>query len=75
MTWPFAWDKTSAPTRRKGLSVDAQKNRDLLIRILEATWLTNYAGEWWHWSYGDSGWALRVGAPFAVYDRLPEGVR
>lgn len=74
-TSPFAWDETSAPTLIKGLSPEAQKNRDLLIKTLAATGLTNYAGEWWHWSYGDSGWALRVGAPFAVYDRLPEGVR
>lgn len=70
MTTPFAWDETSAPTVTKNLSREAQANRDLLIRTLEATGLTNYAGEWWHWSYGDSGWALRVGAPAALYDRL-----
>lgn len=74
MTSPFAWDETSAPRRMKGLSAEAQKNRGLLIQTLEVTGLTNYAGEWWHWSYGDSGWALRVGAPQAVYDRLPEDV-
>jgi len=39
---------------------------------LDLTGLTNYLGEWWHWSYGDSGWALRVGAKKAVYDRLRE---
>lgn len=71
MTSPFDWDETSAPTKMKGLSSTAQANRDLLCRTLEATGLTNYIGEWWHWSYGDSGWALRVGAPCAVYDRLP----
>ena len=72
MTSPFAWDETSAPTRLPGLTPEAQANRDLLIRMLEKTGLTNYAGEWWHWSYGDSGWALRVGADYAVYDRLRE---
>ena len=55
-----------------GLSPDAQANRKLLIHTLEKTGLTNYTGEWWHWSYGDSGWALRVKAPRALYDRLPE---
>lgn len=70
MVSPFAWDETSASTKIKGLSPQAQANRDLLVRTLEAAGLTNYAGEWWHWSYGDSGWALRVGAPVAFYDRL-----
>ena len=70
LTSPFAWDETSAPTQTRGLSSKAQAGRDLLVRALEAAGLTNYAGEWWHWSYGDSGWALRVGAPAAVYDRL-----
>jgi D-alanyl-D-alanine dipeptidase len=72
MTAPFEWDETSAPTVLKGLTDIAQKNRTLLIETLEVVGLTNYRGEWWHWSYGDSGWALRVAAPFAVYDRLPE---
>jgi D-alanyl-D-alanine dipeptidase len=74
VTSPFEWDETSAPTRMRGLTPEAQANRDLLIQTLEATGLTNYTGEWWHWSYGDSGWALRVAAPCAVYDRLPESV-
>jgi D-alanyl-D-alanine dipeptidase len=73
MTSPFAWDETSAPTRMKGLSPEAVANRRLLIGTLEAVGLTSYAGEWWHWSYGDQGWALRTGAAKAVYDRLPEG--
>ena len=72
MTSPFDWDETSAPTAVSGLSPTAQANRQLLIDTLAAIGLTNYIGEWWHWSYGDSGWALRVGAEFAIYDRLPE---
>jgi len=72
MTSPFEMDETSAPGDTPGLSETAQKNRRLLFEALEKTGLTNYLGEWWHWSYGDSGWALRVGADKAVYDRLPE---
>ncbi len=72
MTSPFEMDETSAPGDTPGLSEAAQKNRRLLFEALEKTGLTNYLGEWWHWSYGDSGWALRVGADKAVYDRLPE---
>ena len=72
MTSPFEMDETSAPADTKGLTEAAQANRRLLFDALEKTGLTNYAGEWWHWSYGDSGWALRVGADKALYDRLPE---
>ena len=72
MTSPFEMDETSAPSDTPGLSEEAQKNRALLFGTVEKTGLTNYIGEWWHWSYGDSGWALRVGAKNAVYDRLPE---
>lgn len=69
---PFEWDEKCAPTILPGLTPAAQANRDLLVRTLSATGLTNYAGEWWHWSYGDSGWALRTGAPKAIYGRLPD---
>jgi len=72
MTSPFEMDETSAPGDTPGLSAEAQANRRLLFGALEPTGLTNYLGEWWHWSYGDSGWALRVGAKTALYDRLPE---
>ena len=72
MTSPLEMDETSAPGDVKGLTEDAQKNRRLLFDTLQKTGLTNYRGEWWHWSYGDSGWALRVRAKNAVYDRLPE---
>lgn len=72
MTSPFEMDETSAPADTKGLTEEAQANRRLLFGALEATGLTNYLGEWWHWSYGDSGWALRTGAKAALYDRLLE---
>ena len=29
--------------------------------------LTNYPSEYWHWSYGDQGWAYRTGANQALY--------
>jgi D-alanyl-D-alanine dipeptidase len=58
---------TSAPTFYHKLSEQARANRLLLIETMESTGLTNYVGEWWHWSYGDQGWALRVGNPVAYY--------
>ena len=57
----------SAPTYSGKLSEIARSNRLLLIETMESTGLTNYVGEWWHWSYGDQGWALRVGSPVAYY--------
>jgi D-alanyl-D-alanine dipeptidase len=69
-------DHRGAAMNARGLSEVAQKHRELLRSVLEPTGLTNYADEWWHWSYGDNGWALRVGAPKAIYDKiqLPENV-
>lgn len=75
-TSPFdILDVRSAAMGARGLSPEAEKNRALLRSILEPTGLTNYADEWWHWSYGDNGWALRVVAPCAIYDKieLPAG--
>ena len=70
-TSPFdLLDNTHAAFDAPGLSDEARKNRDLLKSVLEPTGLTNYADEWWHWSYGDNGWALRVGADKAIYDKI-----
>ena len=70
-TSPFdLLDNAQAAFDAPGLSDQAHKNRELLRSILEPTGLTNYADEWWHWSYGDNGWALRVGAGKAIYDKI-----
>lgn len=58
---------SGAPTYYHKLSEQARANRLLLIEVMESVGLTNYVGEWWHWSYGDQGWALRVGNPVAYY--------
>ena len=60
-------DLEGAAMDSDAISDTAKKNRALLRSVLEPTGLTNYADEWWHWSFGDNGWALRVGAPCAVY--------
>lgn len=72
MTSPHERPEASAPADFTDLTDTAKANRKLLRDTLTATGLTVYAGEWWHYSYGDSGWALRTGAPVALYDRLPE---
>lgn len=68
---PFAiTDVQQAAMQAPGITETARRNRELLRSVLEPTGLTNYADEWWHWSYGDNGWALRTGAPHALYDKI-----
>ena len=56
-----------APTAVGGLSSEAAENRRLLCFVMHSTGLSNCRTEFWHWSYGDSAWAARVGAAVAVY--------
>ena len=72
MTSPLEMGWDSAPTHMEGLSETAQKNRALLISVLSEAGITNFAGEWWHWSWGEPGWALRTGRPIALYGAVPE---
>jgi D-alanyl-D-alanine dipeptidase len=51
----------------QGLSDEARRGRDILGNALSAGGLTNYPSEYWHWSYGDQGWAYRGGHPYAIY--------
>lgn len=51
-----------------GLSPEASLHRRILSDALLEGGLTNYPSEFWHWSYGDQGWAYRTGAEFALYD-------
>jgi len=59
-----------APTAVEGLSPESAENRRLLCFVMHATGLTNCRDEFWHWSYGDSAWAVRMGEPIAVYGAI-----
>lgn len=63
-------DTDGAAFDAPGLSDIARRNRSILKEALESAGITNYPAEWWHWSYGDQGWASREGHPCAIYDRL-----
>jgi len=67
--YDIGWD--SAPTAIHGLSATACANRKLLISILTQSGLTNYPGEWWHWTWGEPGWALRTHREVALYGAVP----
>ena len=45
----------------------ALENRRLLISLMEEAGFSNYPEEWWHFDYGNRNWALRTGAPHALY--------
>lgn len=64
----------SYPFDAPNLSEPASKHRRILGEALIAGKLTNYPSEWWHWSYGDQGWAYRNGFEAAIYGPAePEG--
>jgi zinc D-Ala-D-Ala dipeptidase len=60
----------SFPFAAQGITDEARRYRDILAEALLSTGLTNYPSEYWHWSYGDQGWAYRGGHEFAIYDAI-----
>ncbi|MFI5385681.1 MAG: M15 family metallopeptidase [Fimbriimonadales bacterium] len=57
----------SAPTYSLGLSEIALANRKILVETMLGAGFSNCRDEWWHYSFGDAGWAVRVGEPACVY--------
>lgn len=55
------------PTYSRYLTPEARANRERLIRAMSEAGFSNCYDEWWHWSYGDAGWAARLGQPRAIY--------
>ncbi len=71
LTSPYEiMDPRGARAMAKGLTPTAMANRALLRDVLLAAGLTNYPSEWWHWSYGDQGWAYRGDHPHALYGAI-----
>lgn len=63
----------AAPTYAHGLSEVAHRNRMTLVDAMLSVGFSNCRDEWWHYSYGDAGWAVRSGETSCVYGlaRLP----
>lgn len=59
-----------APTYVFGLTQDAQRNRDMLVDAMLGAGFSNCRDEWWHYSYGDAGWAVRTGHTECSYGRI-----
>jgi D-alanyl-D-alanine dipeptidase len=60
----------SARTAYNRLSPAEARNRSILCTAMVAAGFANYEEEWWHWSYGDSIWALKSGKPYACYGSM-----
>jgi len=57
----------AAPTYTLGLTEEAQQNRRLLLTTMLAQGFSNCRDEWWHYSFGDAGWAVRMAEPTCIY--------
>lgn len=63
---PFSRFK-AAPTFTLGLTAAAQANRNALLEAMLTVGFSNCRDEWWHYSYGDAGWAVRLNQPECFY--------
>lgn len=57
----------AASTYAYGLTEEAHRNRMLLVETMLAAGFSNCRDEWWHYSYGDAGWAVRMGKKECSY--------
>jgi len=48
-----------------------RKNREILYKTMIKAGFANYEAEWWHWSYGDRGWAFLKNKKNAIYGTVP----
>ena len=60
----------AAPTYAFGLTDEAQRNRTILVEAMLAAGFSNCRDEWWHYSWGDAGWAVRMGETECCYGRI-----
>ncbi len=65
---------SAAPTYTLGLDPDAHANRTMMVEAMLSVGFSNCRDEWWHYSYGDAGWAVRTGESSCIYGlaELPE---
>jgi len=65
--WMEDHDGSISLTLSQKISAEAKKNRMIMNQALSAAGFVNYAGEYWHWSYGDRYWAYFSNQPHAIY--------
>ncbi|MBA3726595.1 MAG: D-alanyl-D-alanine carboxypeptidase family protein [Armatimonadetes bacterium] len=57
----------AAPTFSALIPNETRKLRMLLHDAMTAAGFTNCRDEWWHYSYGDAGWAVRAHGRMCIY--------
>jgi D-alanyl-D-alanine dipeptidase len=57
----------AAPTWIETISPTAKANRMLMVQAMLGAGFSNCRDEYWHYSYGDSAWAVRVGSRECSY--------
>lgn len=55
------------PTYVEGLEAEARKHRFMLVEAMLTVGFSNCRDEWWHYSYGDAGWAVRLEKDHCIY--------
>lgn len=65
---------SASPTYVYGLSETAHSNRMMMANAMLDAGFSNCRDEYWHYSYGDAGWAVRMGLTDCFYGliELPE---
>lgn len=58
---------TASSTYCLGLTAEASQNRLMLVTAMLNAGFSNCRDEYWHYSYGDAGWAVRTGSGSCVY--------
>ncbi len=56
----------------KKIPQEMKNNRLILYQAMRKVGFSNYSKEWWHWSYGDRGWAMRENRKYAIYGTVPD---
>ncbi|RYG43063.1 extracellular solute-binding protein, partial [bacterium] len=57
----------AASTYTLGLIESVHAARTILVEAMLAAGFSNCRDEWWHYSYGDAGWAVRMGETSCSY--------
>ena len=65
-------DGSISQTNSIKISAEAQKNRQIMNKVLQEVGFINYPTEYWHWSYGDRYWAYNNKEKSAIYGSYNE---
>jgi D-alanyl-D-alanine dipeptidase len=58
---------TAAYTWTERISTESRRNRMIMVEAMLGAGFSNCREEFWHYSYGDSAWAVRVGEETCPY--------